>query len=235
MVTEGDCAAKYPVCDVGQVDAGGAVHAQPRTEPAQIGQHLQPVPARKSAAPVNVERADAGDGVRQFRRRQRRLRHPVDVQRAADHRRVALVGERQPGQPGDRLTVAQQTEQDGRHRRSGGVVDGPVDRVQDPHQRRIKGRAAEFLAVHLDTRCSGERVDNLALDGQIDLGGEVVALLADRGVGTVTGDERDGSRVEDRRGLRDQRVQIGSVDHVAGRGPHPPTAVKACGSVNRPA
>ena len=46
---------------------------------------------------------------------------------------------------------------------------------------------------------------------------------------------RIAGRVEDRRRLRDQRVQVRSVDHVLGRGPHPFTAVRACGSVNRPA
>ena len=56
-----------------------------------------------------------------------------------------------------------------------------------------------------------QRLDHLAFDGQVDFGGEVVALLGDRGFGAVAGDERPGRVVEDRGGRGDQRVEIGVV------------------------
>ena len=149
------------------------------TLPAQVFEHRQPVAARESAARVDVERADADD--------RRRPARPAAAA-AARHRCCATgfpttavkrsIGERQPGQPGHRLAVAQQAEQDRRHRRPGGVVERAVDRVEHPHQRRIDVGAAEFLAVHLDPGRRRQRLDHLPLDGQVDLGGEVVALLA---------------------------------------------------------
>ena len=44
--------------------------------------------------------------------------------------------------------------------------------------------------MHRDPGRRYQRVDHLALDGQVDFGGEVVTPFADRGVRPVTGDER---------------------------------------------
>ena len=102
----------------------------------------------------------------------------------------------------------QQGQQNRGHRRSGGVVEGAVDGVQYPHPRRVDGRAAELLAVHLDSGGVDQRGDDLSLDRKVDFGGEVVALLGHRRVGAVAGQERLGRSVEDRRCLGDQCVQI---------------------------
>ena len=66
--------------------------------------------------------------------------------------------------------------------------------------------------MHPDAGRGLERLDHLAFDGQIDLGGEVVALLLHSGVSPVSGDERLGGLVEDHRGLatRASRSTIGS-------------------------
>ena len=104
--------------------------------------------------------------------------------------------------------MVQQAQQNRGHRRSGGVVERAVDRVQYPHPRRVDGRAAELLAVHLDSGRLDQRGDDLPLDRKIDLGGEVVALLANRRIGAVAGQERLRRRIQDRRRLGHQRVQI---------------------------
>ena len=122
----------------------------------------------------------------------------------------------------------QQAQQDRRHRRPGGVVERPVDGIQHPHPRRVDVRATEFLAVHLDSGRRDQRVDDLALDGEIDLGGEVVALLADRGIRSVAGQERLDGGIEDRRRLGHQCIEIHCGSSL------PPLPAPAA-SVNRPA
>ena len=123
----------------------------------------------------------------------------VDVQAVSHDGRVALIGERQPGEPGHRLAVAQQAQQDRGRRQPRGVVERAVDGIEHPHQGRIDRRTAELLAVHADSGRLLQRLDHLAFDGEVDLGGEVVALLGDRGLRAVPDDERLGRRVEDRR------------------------------------
>ena len=61
-----------------------------------------------------------------------------------------------------------------------------------------------------------QRLHDLAFDGKIDLGREVVALLLHGGVGAVPGDEGIGGVVEDRGGLGDQSVQVGLVQRHPG-------------------
>ena len=93
--------------------------------------------------------------------------------------------------------------------------------------------AAELLAVHADAGRLLQRLDDLTFDRQVDLGGEVVALLGDRGLRAVTGDERLGRVVEDRRGLGDQSVEV--ERRPAPSGSYRLTAASASGRVNRPA
>ena len=77
-----------------------------------------------------------------------------------------------------------------------------------------------------------EFLDDLTFDGQVDLGGEVVALLADRRLRAVPGPKLFGHAVEDHRRLGHQRVEVASVRRHRS---YCPTAARACGSVNRPA
>ena len=118
-----------------------------------------------------------------------------------DDRGVTLAHERQPGQARYRLSVVQQAQQNRGHRRSGGVVEGPVDRIEHPDPWRVEVGSTELLAVHGDPGCRHQRVHHLALDGQVDLGGEIVAPLADRGIRAMTDDERLCGGIQDRRRL----------------------------------
>jgi len=74
--------------------------------------------------------------------------------------------------------------------------------------------------VHLDPGLGVERRDHLAFDGQVDLGGEVVALLLHRGFGAVAFDERPRGGVKDCGCLRDKCVEVGLVQRH--RGPTAP-------------
>lgn len=56
-----------------------------------------------------------------------------------------------------------------------------------------------------------ERCDDLPLDREVDLGGEVVALLGDGRLGAKSCDEWFGGFVEDHRRRGDQRVEVGIV------------------------
>ena len=150
--------------------------------------------------------------VAQLGRLQRSLGNTVGVQRLSDDCGKSLIGERQPRQPCHRLAVAHQGQQYRRRRQTGRIVERAVDRVEHPHQRRVDVGAAEFLAVHLDAGFRHQRVDHLAFDREVDLGGEVVALLRHGGFGTVAGHERLGRLVEDRGGLGDQSVEVGLVE-----------------------
>ncbi len=75
-----------------------------------------------------------------------------------------------------------------------------------------------------------------AFDRQIDLGREIIALLGDRGLGAVAGNEFRRRRVEDRPRRGDERGQVRVVSGViAAIRPYPRTAARACGKVNLPA
>src|ERR1700736_6553409 len=106
MRTETDCPAEYSGGGVRQVDASGAVHAQPRALPAQALDHGEPVATRYLAAGVDVERAHPDDRVGQLSLRQLRLLDAVAVQGLPDDGGEPLPGERHPGQARHRLTVA---------------------------------------------------------------------------------------------------------------------------------
>ena len=204
-MTEADGAAEDSGGGVGQVDAGRAVHPHPRAPTAEL---LQRPPARyrpgkrprestlKVPTPDDRTRASVGP-------LQRRLRNTVDVQRFSDDRRVPLVGERQPGQTGDRLTVAQQAEQDRRRRQTRGVVERAVDRVEHPHQRRVDRRAAELLTVHADAggRLAAPRRPDARWRGRPRWRSRCPSSATAESA-PMAGDERLGRVVEDRRGLR---------------------------------
>lgn len=76
----------------------------------------------------------------------------------------------------------------------------------------------EFLAVHADSGTRLQLRDQLAFQGEVHLGREVVALLLHRRLGSVPGDERLGSPVQDGRGFGDEQLQVG---HVSGSPPTP--------------
>src|SRR5581483_10356902 len=160
VVAETVCATEYSGCGISDVDSCGAADTQPRRDPAQVFDYREAVATWEPAAPLDVERADADDRILQVCGFQRRKLGSVAAQRFIDDSGEAFVGEWQPGQPGDRLAVPHQPQQYRRHRQTGRVVEGAVDRVEHPHQPRVDVGAAVFLAVHLDTGRGHQRVDD---------------------------------------------------------------------------
>ena len=84
-----------------------------------------------------------------------------------------------------------------------------------------------LLAVHPDTGQRLKGFGHLAFDGQVDFGGEIVAVLANGRVGAVALDELDRHLVENRRRFTDKGVEI--------RRCHRRTVANAWARVNRPA
>ena len=121
----------------------------------------------------------------------------------------------------DRFAVSQQADQDRGHRRTGRVVEGPVDGIDDPHQGRGEVGSAEFLAVDADSGRGLQLRHQLAFQSKIHLGGEVVAFFLHRRLRPVPGNKRHRGPVQNHPGFGDECLQVG---HVSGS---PPPALRA--------